>query len=684
MVNEIYPFGTGGDIEDGDVMALEDYFNDPDRLEGHQRGIARRELMNMALRQALHMCAGVGQFIANRHVAGVVDDGDLAKVEAGLEEAFKKLITAVDADYENITSGLAATNVQAALDELAELVLKSNGDIKNLLVAEAMRRAIGDSVNGREFLGDGWTDVLNDSTSVDWGASSGVAWDDVRKCLKPDPGVSSEVVDWTTAELENVSNVSTLTIDAADTSGHFDTAVNSRTVAGCRLVTSSGEVTIVSITGDGTAAGSVEITAGLGSGTYSVTGIYGLDFDQTLRLCQEIVEGIGTVNLFSGGTATASSAYHHGPASDAINGIKGEYGWYAHGLTTQWLEITMPNPAIVTRYVLTGRDHGGGNGQGPNPKSWLFKGYEGSEYTTYDTQSGWGSWPGITDREFSFVNWNVATKCRIDVTETVNNPGNWPAIPEIAAYSDILRPVGVTYTATRTLPGSSWQTMNSVVLTETPGNADAWYALLFVNVYRIWTGTVWRDVARDNNGTWEFRDNADTWTAAYANNERAALSEAMMFVSNQMNGATLATLLDANFVVGYPDGISVTLYTSDMANNPETDTVTFDVEAETSNATIYFDAFDAIAPDLSKVAFVMEAVDPIVLDVDVKASVKRDGLWVLADLEVDSNYDENSVLVVGDVNLAGQSGISTQMMIETNNNKMAYFHAISNTFKGAE
>ena len=94
VVNEILPFGTGGTVEDGDVMELVAYTDDPHRLDGHQLGIARRELQNTTLRQVSHMTAGLAQFIANRYVPGVVDDGDLAKVEAGLSDAINSMISA--------------------------------------------------------------------------------------------------------------------------------------------------------------------------------------------------------------------------------------------------------------------------------------------------------------------------------------------------------------------------------------------------------------------------------------------------------------------------------------------------------------------------------------------------------------------------------------------------------------
>ena len=77
VINEILSFCPQGTIASGDIMALEDYKNDVQRLRGHQPGIARRELENMALRQSSFVAAGLAQFVAKRYAPGVRDDADL-------------------------------------------------------------------------------------------------------------------------------------------------------------------------------------------------------------------------------------------------------------------------------------------------------------------------------------------------------------------------------------------------------------------------------------------------------------------------------------------------------------------------------------------------------------------------------------------------------------------------------
>lgn len=86
-VSEILPFAPDATEAAGELEPLASYTAHTLRLRGHQPGLARLEIQNRANRQAAHIAAGVAQFIANRHAPGVLDDGDLDKVEMGLLDA---------------------------------------------------------------------------------------------------------------------------------------------------------------------------------------------------------------------------------------------------------------------------------------------------------------------------------------------------------------------------------------------------------------------------------------------------------------------------------------------------------------------------------------------------------------------------------------------------------------------
>ena len=97
VINEILSFCPQGTIASGDIMALEDYKNDVQRLRGHQPGIARRELENMALRQSSFVAAGLAQFVAKLYAPGVRDDADLDALETAITAAITALIAAGNA-----------------------------------------------------------------------------------------------------------------------------------------------------------------------------------------------------------------------------------------------------------------------------------------------------------------------------------------------------------------------------------------------------------------------------------------------------------------------------------------------------------------------------------------------------------------------------------------------------------
>ena len=97
VINEILSFCPQGTIASGDIMALEDYKNDVQRLRGHQPGIARRELENMALRQSSFVAAGLAQFVAKRYAPGVRDEADLDALETAITAAITALIAAGNA-----------------------------------------------------------------------------------------------------------------------------------------------------------------------------------------------------------------------------------------------------------------------------------------------------------------------------------------------------------------------------------------------------------------------------------------------------------------------------------------------------------------------------------------------------------------------------------------------------------
>ncbi|GFM38011.1 hypothetical protein [Desulfovibrio psychrotolerans] len=112
-VNDILSFAHEGLESSGDLLPLAEYATDNMRLRGHQPGIARRDLANRVARQAALVAAGVAQFIANRYPAGVLDNGDLDAIEAGLLAAVNSVLSG-HAERNDNPHGVTAAQVGAA------------------------------------------------------------------------------------------------------------------------------------------------------------------------------------------------------------------------------------------------------------------------------------------------------------------------------------------------------------------------------------------------------------------------------------------------------------------------------------------------------------------------------------------------------------------------------------------
>lgn len=124
--NEIQVFAPNGLTANGDVMDVADYTADPQRLIGHQAGMARRELENTALRQVSRFSAGTADFLAKYYPAGVVDDGDAAKIIEAWEDSVQALIEGASIptppQFDDDTSIATTAFVQRALGNLRGVV----------------------------------------------------------------------------------------------------------------------------------------------------------------------------------------------------------------------------------------------------------------------------------------------------------------------------------------------------------------------------------------------------------------------------------------------------------------------------------------------------------------------------------------------------------------------------------
>lgn len=145
-----------------------------------------------------------------------------------------------------------------------------------------------------------------------------------------------------------------------------------------------------------------------------------------------------TSNTTPIGTASASSEANSENAAwcglDKNSGTK----WTPNG-TTGWIAYEFPSTSeVIEEYKITGCISGQEN---MAPKDWTFDGYNGSSWTTIDTQTSQTSWTAGEERTYnSFVNSTAYQKYRINVTAN-NGHGTymtivqWTMTDSYAAYS---------------------------------------------------------------------------------------------------------------------------------------------------------------------------------------------------------------------------------------------------------
>jgi hypothetical protein len=112
IINEILEFAANADS--GNMLDQSAYTAAADRLTGHVPGLASQALENAVLRNLSRFCKGVAAFIATNYPAGVVNDGDEAKIVAGMAAAIAAVAPA-PAQATTTAQGVVelATNAEA-------------------------------------------------------------------------------------------------------------------------------------------------------------------------------------------------------------------------------------------------------------------------------------------------------------------------------------------------------------------------------------------------------------------------------------------------------------------------------------------------------------------------------------------------------------------------------------------
>lgn len=627
----------------------------------------------------------------------------LLPVSCGLRQpllaAAASMVTpqASEVPFDPAASGLSGTTVQAALDELAGQAVEPAAldQLRTLLLAEALRRAVGDSENGREFLGNGWIDPLADADEVEIAAGAFVSSDGGYLTNAGGEGVVT-ALDLTAAQfLDEKGSVTTLTVDTAKRSGHFNTAKGSRVIAGCRMVIAGMSYPITEITGDGTATDSVVFTGTLAAGSYTVTGIFGpevsgsaLDLVTAWHPNIPVMTSNGPQGGVTVSASSTTSPYYAYLAFD--NDAASADAWLSTTAAASWLKMDLGATKTIHRYTIVGP---GSGGLTRAPNTWTLQGSStgafSGEQVTVDSRSG-VTWTAGELKTFELSSAASYRYFRLYITAN-NGDATYHTIVEMQLYTKVV-PAGVAYPASLAADCTDWTALTALARTSTLNGQSIWYALSFDGgtTYSAFASSAWLPIVRNNGGTWEYWTGT-AWAASATNSALGAMAEASGVTGNRMDGATMVALSQAQIEAsgGFVPGqtslpVLLGFFTASSTAAPELSALSLTADIQAHDAVFEFDAFEAVDPDQAKAVLVLQAVDSVALDQDLKAWVKRgEGAYAQAALAVDSAVDLDRVLVAGDLDQAAGSGTATRLKLTCHNHKELRIHAAANCFRSA-
>ena len=90
-----------------------------------------------------------------------------------------------------------------------------------------------------------------------------------------------------------------------------------------------------------------------------------------------------------------------------------------------------------------------------------------------------------------------------------------------------------------------WDELISGTVTDTkPGNAAIYYAVCFDAgiTWKIFRNGVWREIARESDGVWQYMNGSDVWTAATTNSLAGSLRDAANVATNRMDSSAVGAI----------------------------------------------------------------------------------------------------------------------------------------------
>jgi hypothetical protein len=193
---------------------------------------------------------------------------------------------------------------------------------------------------------------------------------------------------------------------------------------------------------------------------------------------------------------------------------------------------------------------------------------------------------------------------------------------------------------------SSWSDINSASSAETLNSQNAYYWLSYdpatsygagteVKIFNQ-SGSVWRNIARNNGGVWQYNNDAtstatENWINTTTNDMLHAVSQAMSSqANNRMTGADLAAITDVEWEAANGFSIStnalargVTLHSTSSSQNPSVDQYRINYDSDNVAMDLRSKTFDPGSSPAS--AFIWAQVEHTDADGVGTFSISRNG-----------------------------------------------------------
>ena len=482
---------------------------------------------------------------------------------------------------------------------------------------------------------DGFTDNFQDgstqnNTAFDLTNSSGVTHDNSNKLWSNTDGVTgaNSDKDYTTEANylqqewdKNKNGFGGTTSQATVASGTTvtitsDTSPNGKFPANCangRISFDSGTTWFNIASRDSDTQLTLDSSATNGTFDYIIRMS---EFDSGNARLNEVGVGYGS-NVAGSATASASQEDASEPASNVNDGNNTTRWWTANDGVPEWVKLDFGagNEKTITQYKIHSNHY-----DSNNPTAWTFAGSnDNSTFTTLDTQSGL-SWSTPETKTFnSFSNTTAYRYYRVNVTAVVAGGVHGPQIFEWEMMEDGVANVISEYTSicdkeSQETDVSSWLDINSASVTETLNSQNVYYWIIFdpvssfganteIKIFNQ-TGSVWRVIAKNSGGTWQYNNNAShdatqTLVNSTVNDMLHAVSQAISAqAANRMTGTEAAAISDAEWEAtnGFDTSDTslirgLTLYSSSSSQNPEVSQFRVNYDSANADGTFLTRAF---------------------------------------------------------------------------------------------